>query len=245
MNVDPLCKDGNIKVACASALRRIITELARAFEQASGNRVSVKFDRSGVVKTRVLNGEIMDVVITTKVAIDELARHHKVAPDSIVNVAYSRIGVAVRTGAAKPDIGSVESFKRTLLNAKSIACADPATGSPSGNYFLSLLHRLGIAAEIEPKLRLVGTLGSSVVVVCEAVANGEAEIGIQQIAEILPVAGVDLAGPLPDELQQVTTFSAAASGAREPELTRRFIAFISSEAAAPVVVASGMEYHPL
>lgn len=246
MHVDPFSKTGKIEVACAGALHTIITELARAFERNSGNKVSVKFDRSGVVKTRVLNGDIIDVVITTKAAVDDLARQHKVVPDSTVIVAHSRIGIAMRTGATKPDIGSVESFKRTLLNAKSIACADPATGSPSGNHFVNLLRRLGIAAEIEPKLRLIGAAEGSVVVVCEAVAKGEAEIGIQQIAEILPLPGVDLAGPLPEELQQTTIFSAAAgSGAKDPELARRFISFISSEAATPVVIANGMERRPL
>jgi molybdate transport system substrate-binding protein len=246
MPVQSANSEKKIEVACAGAMKPVITELARAFEQASGSKVSVRFDRSGVVKTRILDGEIADVVITTKAAIDDLARQHKVARDSVVAVAHSGIGVAMRTGAAKPDIGSVASFKRTLLNAKSIACADPATGSPSGNHFVALLRRLGIAAEIAPKLRLVGAAGGSVVVVCEAVAKAEAEIGIQQIAEILPVSGVDLAGPLPKELQQMTIFSAAAgAGAREPDLARRFIAFISSEAAAPAVMASGMECRPL
>ena len=231
-----------IDVACAGALHTIIRELARAFERSSGHKVSVKFDRSGMVKSRGLGGEIVDVFITTRAAVDELAYNDKVAPGSIVDVASSQIGIAVRAGAAKPDIGSVASFKQALLNAKTIACADPATGSPSGNYFFALLRRLGIAAQIEPKLRLIGARESSVVVVCEAVAKGEAEIGIQQIAEILPVRGVELAGPLPEELQQTTIFSAAAgSSAREPELAHRFIAFISSPAAAPVVTANGMQ----
>jgi molybdate transport system substrate-binding protein len=129
-----------------------------------------------------------------------------------------------------------------LLDAKSVVCADPATGSPSGNYFMALLTRLGIAADIQPKLSLVGAGQGGIVVVCEAVAGGEAEIGIQQIAEILPVPGVDLAGPLPVELQQITAFAAAVgAAARQPVLARRFIAFIASPAAAPVVMAHGME----
>ncbi len=234
-----------IEVACAGALHTIVPALARAFEQSAGHKVAVKFDRSGVVKSRVLDGEIIDVAITTRAAIDELARHTKVAPDSIANVAASRIGVAVQAGAPKPEIGSVEAFRQALLDAKSIACADPATGSPSGNYFFALLRRLGIAAVVEPKLRLVGAGASSVVVVGEAVAGGEAEIGIQQIAEILCVPGVDLAGPLPDELQEITIFAAAiASNAREPALARAFIASIASEASEPVMTAAGMARAP-
>jgi molybdate transport system substrate-binding protein len=110
----------------------------------------LKFDRSGVVKTKLLDGEIVDVVVTTKAAVDELAHQYKVAPDSAVIVAHSRIGVAIRAGATKPDISPVQSFKRMLLCARSIVCADPATGSPSGNQFIALLRRLGIAADMEP-----------------------------------------------------------------------------------------------
>lgn len=240
--MDPARGLQTIEVACAGALHTFIPELARLFERDSASKVSVKFDRSGVVKKRVLDGEIVDVAITTRAAIDELARQDKVAPDSVVDVAHSQIGLAVRTGAAKPNIGSRESFERALRNANSIACADPATGSPSGNHFFALLSRLGITAEIEPKLRLVGAGKGSVVVVCEAVAKGEAEIGIQQIAEILAVPGVDLVGPLPTDLQNVTTFSAAVpSNAKNPELARRFVAFISSAAAAPVIAGNGMK----
>jgi molybdate transport system substrate-binding protein len=231
-----------IKIACAGAVREFIGELAHTFMLTSGSEVALKFDRSGVVKTRVLDGETIDLAITTRIAIDELARQQKIVPESAAILAHSRIGVAIKAGAVKPNIGSITSFRRMLLDAKSIACADPETGSPSGNHFIAMLRRLGIAAEIERKLRLIGAGEGSVVVVCEAVAKGDAEIGIQQIAEILPFPGVDLAGPLPAELQQVTTFSAAVTAnSREPELARRFIGFITSEAAAPVILAHGME----
>jgi molybdate transport system substrate-binding protein len=231
-----------IEIACAGAVREFIGELAHTFMLTSGSEVALKFDRSGVVKTRALDGETIDLAITTRIAIDELARQQKIAPESAAILAHSRIGVAIKAGAVKPNIGSVTSFRRMLLDAKSIACADPETGSPSGNHFIAMLRRLGIAAEIERKLRLIGAGEGSVVVVCEAVAKGDAEIGIQQIAEILPFPGVDLAGPLPAELQQVTTFSAAVTAnSREPELARRFIGFITSEAAAPVILAHGME----
>jgi molybdate transport system substrate-binding protein len=231
-----------IEVACAGAVREFIVELAHAFTLASGCDVSLTFDRSGAVKERVLGGAVVDVVITTQGAVAELARRQKIAPQSAAIVAHSRIGVAVKAGAAKPQLGSADAFRRLLLDAKSIACADPATGSPSGNHFVSLLRRLGIAAQVEPKLRLIGAGEGSVVVVCQAVADGEAEIGIQQIAEILPVPGVDHAGPLPPELQQVTVFSAAiAVSARQPELARRFVEFITAAAAAPVIMAHGME----
>ncbi len=233
---------GFIKVYSAGALSTILTELVPRFEQASGTKISLSFDRSGVVKARMLDGATADVVITTRDGIDELARHGTVAPDSVSVVACSRVGVAVRAGAVKPDIGSVASFKCALLNARSIAYADPATGSPSGNHFIRVLQRLGIASQVAPKSKLIGAGEGTVVVVCEAIADGTAEIGIQQIAEILAVPGVELGGPLPAELQQATVFSAAVgSGAGAPELARRFIDFITADESSQVVTEKGME----
>ncbi len=232
----------DLKILCAGALSTIVDELAPAFERASGNTVSVTYDRSGMVRTRVLAGEIVDVVMTTQEAVDDLVQQKMVVPDSIAIVGRSRIGVAVRAGTGKPDIGSVASFKRALLDAKSIAYADPATGSPSGNHFVRVLQQLGIAPEVAPKLKCIGPGKDGVVVVCEAVASGDAEIGIQQIAEILAVPDVELAGALPSELQKTTIFSAAVgSGASDLNLARRFIQFITSEASSVVVKAKGME----
>jgi len=220
----------------------IMRELAAAFEQATGERISLEFSRSGVVRDRVQDGALVDVVITTRAAIEHLAGLGKVLSDSATAVAHSGIGVATRTGAAKPDIGSVAAFERTLRDARSIAYADPATGSPSGNYLVGLFDRLGLSAELKPKTRLIGSAGDHAVVVCDAVAKGDAEIGLQQISEILPVPGVALVGPLPPELQQMTTFSAAAgSTAKNLACARRLIAFLTSAAAAPVIMANGMQ----
>jgi molybdate transport system substrate-binding protein len=232
-----------LKVLCAGAMSPIIGELAVAFEREAGKGVTVAFDRSGVVRDRARRGEPADVVITTAAAIDTLIADGRVARDTAAVVARSAIGVAVRRGAARPDISSVVSFKRALLAAKSIAYADPASGSPSGNHLMKILDRLGIASEVARRARVIGAgAGGSVVVVCEAVANGDAEIGIQQIAEILPVEGVELAGPLPSELQQLTAFSAAvAASARHPDAARRFVAFITSPSVAGVIRAKGME----
>jgi molybdate transport system substrate-binding protein len=232
-----------LKVLCAGAMSAIVGELAAAFEQATGHGVTIEVDRSGVVRDRVRNGEAADVAITTDVAIAMLSSARRVIPETAAVVARSAIGVAIRAGTAKPDIGSVDGFKRLLLSVQSIAYADPATGSPSGNHFVKILDRLGIAADVVSRARVIGAgHGSSVVVVCDAVANGAAEIGIQQIAEILPVAGVDLAGPLPDELQQLTAFSAAVTAsAKTPDAARRFVDFITSASASDVIRAHGME----
>jgi molybdate transport system substrate-binding protein len=189
----------------------------------------------------VLAGESVDVVITTQAAIDALAEHGKVGGDGVKTVAHSPIGVAVRAGARKPDVGTSEAFKRALLQARSIAYADPATGSPSANHLVKVLDRLGLTEALKPKTALIGAAPGSVVVVCDAVARGEAEIGIQQISEILGVAGVELAGPLPSELQHETPFSAAVGRpCRDAPLARSLIAFMTSPAAAAVVRANGM-----
>jgi len=231
-----------ITALCAGAMSAIVRELVEGFRRTTGMPTAVEFTRSGLVRDRVQSGERVDVVITTRSALAQLVELGKVLSDSVVAVAHSGIGIAVRTGAAKPDIDSTLAFTRTLHGATSIAYADPATGSPSGNYLVALFDRLGMSAELSPKTRLVGAAGGHAVVVCEMVAAGGAEIGIQQISEILPVSGVELVGPLPPELQHLTTFSAAVGADAEyPDAARRLIAFMSSAAAAPVIKAKGME----
>jgi molybdate transport system substrate-binding protein len=231
-----------IKVLCAGAMTRIVRELGNAFERSAGIKVLAEFTRSGLVRDRMQRGEAADVAITTQAAIEQLANRRDVLPDSAAAVARSGIGVAVQAGQPKPDIGSAEAFKRSLRDARSIAYADPASGSPSANYLIGLLDRLGLAAELQSKTQLIGAAGGHAVVVCDTVARGEAEIGIQQIAEIVPVAGVDLVGPLPPDLQHMTVFSAAvAAVARNAEAARRFVDFITSAAARPVIAANGME----
>ncbi len=237
-----LQRSSTLVVLCAGALRGILKELAPQFEERAGHQISVIYERSGVVSARVLEGDIVDVVITTDEHISELARHQKIVPESIAAVAGSRIGVAVHAGANRPDIGSVAAFIKTLLTSKSIAYADPATGSPSGNHFVHIIDRLGIAADLASKSLRICPSEGSVVIVCEAVASGKAEIGIQQISEILAVPGVELVGALPPELQQTTLFSAAVTAsAGSRELARLFVAYITSEEVSPVVRMKGME----
>jgi molybdate transport system substrate-binding protein len=238
-------RPADLDVLCAGALHRIVDELIDAFERVSGMRVTVRFASSGGVKARVLAGEAIDVAITTQSAIEELRQGGKVWPETAVPLARSAIGIAVRAGAPRPDIGSVESFKRALRGARSIAMADPATGSPSANHFVGVLARLAMTAELQPKIRYVGGRAGEVVVVGEAVARGEADIGVQQIAEILAVPGIDLVGELPAELQHFTVFSGAVAAiAKDTTKARRLIDFLASPAAASVIRAKGMEPAP-
>jgi molybdate transport system substrate-binding protein len=152
---------------------------------------------------------------------------------SRVDLARSGIGVAVRAGAARPDIGSVDAFKRTLRQARSIA----HSSSASGVYLESLLQRLGLAAELAPKIRKVE--GEPV---GQVVARGEAEIGFQQVSELLPVAGIDYVGPLPAEIQETTVFAAGIPvGASNAEDARALVGFLTSPAAAAIIRKCGME----
>ena len=222
-------------------MHKIMDDLVPAFERMSGKTVAISFASSGGVKNRVMGGESVDVIVSTQAALDELADAGKIARDSVAVVARSPIGVAVRAGAAKPDVGTVDAFKQALLQAHSIAYADPSTGSPSANHFVKVLDRIGMTAALKAKTKLVGAAPGRVVVVCDAVASGEAEIGIQQISEILGVAGVELVGPLPPELQHLTTFSAAVgAGASNAAAARELLAFMTSAGNAPAIQRRGM-----
>lgn len=233
---------GRIHVLSAGAMGEIVGALADAYTRSTGIKVSAEFSRSPLVRDRIRAGEPFDVAITTQSRIEELARAGKVRAETAATVARSLIGVAVRTGNPRPDIGSLESFVGTLRAASSIACADPAFGTASGLYLKELFDRLGLRSELEPKLRLIGAAGGEPLVVCAAVADGRADIGIQQIAEIVPVPGVDLVGPIPREIQHATEFAVAVvSAAPNPDKARAFVASFASPAAGDIIRAHGME----
>jgi molybdate transport system substrate-binding protein len=240
--LDPADPSDIIPGAAPGAMHPILDELTGAIARIAGKPAVIGYASSGRVKALVMEGEPADVVITTAAAIDHLGDHDKVLAETATAVARSSIGVAVGAGAARPDIGSVASFMRALREAKSIAIADPATGSPSGNHLVAMFDRLAMTAELAPKIKRVGGGAGGVVVVGDVVANGEAEIGLQQIVEILGVPGLDLVGVLPSELQHVTVFSAAvASAATDVPAAGRLVAFLASPDAAAVITAKGME----
>jgi molybdate transport system substrate-binding protein len=231
-----------LRFLSAGAMCEIVLELGEAYTRASGTKLSGEFTRSPLVRDRIRSGEAFDIVVTTKSNIEQLVRENKVLSDSAAVLARSHIGVAVKLGRPKPDISTVGAFINTLRNAKSIACADPAFGTASGLHLTALFDRLGLTAELKPKLHLVGAVGGEPVVVCAAVADGKAELGIQQIAEIVAVPGVEVVGPLPAELQHTTEFGVAVSSAtRNADLARSFVAFLTAEAAKPIIASHGME----
>jgi len=217
-----------------AAYRTLIAE----FERRSGHTLVSSYgasmgDAPDAIPQRLARGEPADVVLLAASGLDSLVRQGRAVEGSRVDLAESRIGFAVRAGAPKPDMGSPEAVRRALLEAKSIAYS----ASASGVYFSTeMVQRLGIADEVLPKSRRI--LSERVGTV---VARGDAELGLQQISELLPIQGIEMLGPLPAELQKVTVFSAGiAAGAREPDAARELIRFLASPAAEEAVAASGL-----
>ena len=226
-----------IKVLTAGAFKQVLLALLPDFERTSGHKVTVENDTVGALTKRIEGGEVFDLAVLTPKAVDDLAKEGKFAAGSRANLARVGIGVVVKDGTPKPDIGSVVAFKQALLAAKSVAYIDPAAGGSSGIYVAGLLDKLGIAAEVKPKAKLIP--GGSV---AEHIARGEAELGIHQISEILPVKGVVLVGPLPAEIQNYTVYAAAIGArAKESAAAKALLDALSGQAAAEVLKSKGME----
>jgi molybdate transport system substrate-binding protein len=213
-------------------------ELAGVFERSTTTKVTTATTSMGVgaesIPNRLQRGETADVVIVAAEALDDLIKSGRVIASSRVNLARSRIGMAVRSDARKPDISSVDGLKRALLNAQSVALSS----SVSGDYFTTeLFPRLGIAEQMAPKTRRSGSER-----VGALIARGEAEIGFQQISELLPVVGIDVVGPLPSEVQRVTVFAASVVAySKNADAARAYIRFLASPAADAVVAKTGLE----
>jgi molybdate transport system substrate-binding protein len=228
-----------IKILTSRAMNHVLTELGGAFERTSGHKIKLILAPPTEIMRRIVNGESVDVVMSGA-TVSNLVQQGKIAPGDRLILARVGIGVAVRAGAAKPDISSVEAFRSTLLAAKSIVYTDPAIGGASGIHFEKVLDRLGIAKEIKAKSilnALAATTPSA-----EIVARGDAELGIQLISEIVSVPGAELLGPLPGDLQTMTEILAGiVTTASEPDAARALLKFLASPAAAAAIKAAGME----
>jgi molybdate transport system substrate-binding protein len=228
-----------LRVVSSGGFAAAYRALLPTYERAGGNSVVTEWGPSmgatpQAIPQRLARGEPIDVVIMAGDALATLIKEGKVRAESRVDLARSLIAVAVRAGAAKPDISSSEAVKRALLGARSIAYSDSASG-----VYLSteLFARLGIADAIREKSRMIPAEP-----VGQVIARGEAELGFQQMSELLPVAGIDIVGKLPAELQKVTVFSAGiVVTAKEPEAAASLIAFLASPAAEEAVTKSGLE----
>jgi molybdate transport system substrate-binding protein len=224
-----------MKILCTNALKAVLSELVPDFERAQGSRLDIAWGSTQALLDRIGAGEGGDLAILSDAAIDALIRQGRLAPGSRTDLARSFIGIAVRKGARKPEIGSAEAFKAALLAARSICYS--RTGI-SGVYFQGLLDRLGVADAIRPK----AVLPAAGVAVGEALGRGDAEIGVQQISELIPFAGIEVVGPLPPPLQMVSVFSAGVfSAAVDPSSARALVQALTAPATRPGYERNGME----
>jgi molybdate transport system substrate-binding protein len=227
-----------IKVMNSGGFAAPYKALAPEFEQKTHDHLSIAWGPSmgtthDAIPVRLARGEPVDVLIMVASALDDLVKQGKVVPASKVEIARSYIGMAVKAGAPKPDISTVAGLKQALLAAKSIAYSDSASG-----VYLSTVgfQKLGIADQIAGKSRMIPATP-----VGEIVARGEAELGFQQLSELMPVPGIELVGPLPAEVQKVTLYAAGISvDAKEPAAAKAFIAFLASPGVAPTVKSFGL-----
>jgi molybdate transport system substrate-binding protein len=239
LSFSAVTRAADIRVVSSGGFAAAYRTLAPEFEQTTGNHLITGWGPSmgsttDAVPQRLARNEPIDVVIMVGSALGKLVEEGKIIPDSRVDLARSPIGIAIRSGSPKPDISTVESLRTTLLNAKSIAYSDSASGVYVST---ELFRRLGIVDQVTAKSRMIPA-----VPVGSVVARGEAEIGFQQISELKLISGIELVGPLPNEVQKITIFSAGiVTGSKEPDAAKSLITFLSSPAATQAITASGLE----
>lgn len=225
-----------VKVLSAGAYKQVVLALQPEFEK-SGHKLVVDNDTVGGLQRRIEGGEAFDVVIVSPGAIDDLIKKGKVADGTRQTLARVGIGVMVRAGAPKPDVSSVDAFKKAVLEAKTVAYIDPASGGSSGIYLAKLFEQIGIAEQVKAKAKL--KQGGYV---ADLLKSGEADLGIHQISEIIPVKEVTLVGPLPREIQNYTTYAAGiGSGARDRDAAQALVKVLTGPAAAAVLKDKGMD----
>ncbi|HZT27468.1 MAG TPA: molybdate ABC transporter substrate-binding protein [Pseudolabrys sp.] len=228
----------DIKVFSTIGVQAALEELAPQFEKATGNKLNITWATAAILVKRVQAGETADVYVLTKQSLDALAKDGKVSPGSDVSFASSGMAVVVKAGAPKPDISTLEAYKKTLLAAKAIAYSNPAAGGASGVFFAKSLERMGIADQMKAKTHHPPPSGNSALLV----VNGEAELAIQQEPEVMSVQGVDVVGAPPGDLNNITTYAAGvATATKEPNAAKALIKFVKSPEAAAVFKKRGLK----
>jgi molybdate transport system substrate-binding protein len=222
----------SMKILSGGAMQGLMVEAVPLFERSNSCKVAIEIGLTSALRKAITNGAAFDIALLPRPDIDALARDGKIAAGSATDIARSAIGVAVRAGAPKPDIATVDAFKRAVLQAGSVTYSD----GPSGLYIAGLMERLGLAEAIKPKTKL--TTGP----VAELLARGEAELGLQQIVAILPVKGAELVGPLPSELQNIIVYAAGISArSANAGAARALIASMGTPEVASIIRAKGLE----
>jgi molybdate transport system substrate-binding protein len=227
----------SLNVLTSVALKGVLERLAPEFERAAGMGLAMTYAPAPVVVRRMSEGVAADVAIVTPDTYPVLVRDGLAVSGTERDIARSVMGIAVRAGAPQPRIRTPEEFRDALLKARSVAYTDPATGAASGVHFMSLMEKFGIAYAIRAKAKL-GSGGP----VAEFVASGEAEIAVQQLCEHMLVAGVDVVGPIPPELNKITTFTAGiASHSAAPEQAARLIGLLTASHIQSIMPEHGLE----
>ncbi len=223
----------HLKVLSGNGPRAAVRALCAEFARATGNTVDVELDVNPEVVRRGKAGEAFDVAVGNPSTVEQLIAAGKVVPGSMRDIGHAGLALAVRAGASKPDIATVAAFTRALVAAKAVAF--PAHGA-SGLYFVGLLDRLGIKSEMQGKLKPMAAEDC-----VEVVGRGEADFVVVVATRITGVPGVEIVGPIPDELQTKIGFAAGLSAAtREPDAAKALIAFLSAPAAAATLKANGV-----
>jgi molybdate transport system substrate-binding protein len=223
----------SIDVLSTLALRGVLLEIADEFRTLTGLSFTATYKSTNMILKLIAEGATADMTIITREAIDRLVRDGILVAGSTADLAQSGVGMAVRAGAPKPDISTVAALQRTLLETKSIAFTRLGA---SGVHFAQVIERLGIADEVRRKAQIGDAY------IGEVVARGEAEMAVQQISELMPVAGIDIVGPLPDEVQKISVFAAGiCRAARNPEGAAKLIAHLADPRIAPVLIRKGLE----
>jgi len=227
-----------LRILISGAFKNPMVDIKPLFEQATGHKLVVDADTSGRIAKRIADGEQTDFIISTSAGVDDLIKSGKVLPDSKVAVARAGVGVVVRKGAVKPDISTPEKFKQALLDAKSVAYTNPASGGQSGVYFAKLLAQLNIADEINKKAKF-GDGGPIALIV----ASGDAEIGMQPVPELLMYSDkVDFVGALPAAVQSYNHLTAGIpANSKQPDAARVLLKFLAAPAAQGAMKAKGLE----
>ena len=229
-----------IKVLSTTAMKTVFEALAGDFERATGNRLNVTLGPSLRLEKQLGDGEAADMAIVSASGARDLIAAGKMIAAGVAEIAKSSIGVAVAKGAPKPDISTVESFKRAMLAANSIACSKPVGGGQSGVHLAKVFEQLGITAQMQAKSKYGA--GGAAGLAGLVVLRGEADIGIQQMAELMAVDGIDVVGPLPAAIQMITPFVAGIpANASYPDAGRALIAFLATPEVKRVLKAKGLE----
>lgn len=230
----------DVRVQSAVGFKLVMADAAAAFEKSSGHAVKVEYGTLGQVQARIESGAPADVVLIPRQGLDALAKQGKIDGAAIVPIGRSRLGAAVAQGAAKPDISSADAFRRALLDSPSVTIVDPASGGASAAYYLAIFERLKIQDEMQRKLQYLRIPGREGI--AEAAAGKRIVLMLNQMQELAGVPGLDVVGPLPEELQQVTTFCAVVTpGAGDVAAARAFVAYLAAPETQQLIRAHGLQ----